>query len=182
VKVYSPTPENRKRFAEHAARELDIEVVPADSAKETVQGSSIVLTMTNAAGAVFDGNWLDEGACVVTAAGGDHLESREELDEETLRSCELKSVATRPFAIFIKAYKDSVAKGIMNWNDVPELGEIIIGKKPGRTNERQRAVFFQNLPGGAQHCGMATRVFNKAREAGLGKELPNELFLQDIRP
>lgn len=182
VKVYSPTPENRKRFAEEASRELEIEVVPVDSPEETVAGSSIVLTMTNAAGAVFDGKWLDEGACVVTAAGGDHLESREELDEETLRSCELKSVATRPFAVFIKAYKDSVAKGILDWNEVPELGEIIVGKKPGRTNERQRAVFFQNLPGGAQHCGMATRVYELAKRAGLGKELPDELFLQDMRP
>jgi len=147
-----------------------------------VRGSSIILTMTNAAGAVFDGRWLDQGACVVTAAGGDHLESREELDEETLHRCELKSVATRAFAVFIKAYKDSAAKGILDWNQVPELGEIIVGKKPGRVNDRQCAVFFQNLPGGAQHCGMATRVFNKAKKAGLGTELPDELFLQDIKP
>jgi alanine dehydrogenase len=182
VKVYSPTPENRRRFAEQASKELEIEVVPVDSAEETVRGSSIILTMTNAAGAVFNGKWLEEGSCVVTAAGGDHLESREELDEETLRSAELKSVATRAFAIFIKAYKDSAAKGIIDWNQVPELGEIIVGKKPGRTNDQQRAVFFQNLPGGSQHCGMATRVYELAKRAGLGKELPDELFLQDMRP
>jgi alanine dehydrogenase len=182
VKVYSPTPENRKRFAEEASKQLELEVVPADSAEETVRGSSIILTMTNAAGAVFDGKWLDEGSCVVTAAGGDHLESREELDEETLRKCELRSVATRAFAVFIKAYKDSVAKGVFNWDQVPELGEIIVGKKPGRANERQCAVFFQNLPGGSQHCGMATRVYELAKKAGLGKELADDLFLQDMKP
>jgi len=43
-------------------------------------------------------------------------------------------------------------------------------------------VFFQNLPGGAQHCGMATRVYEMAKQSGLGKELPDELFLQDMRP
>jgi len=51
-----------------------------------------------------------------------------------------------------------------------------------RTDERQCAVFFQNLPGGAQHCGMATRVYEMAKQSGLGKELPDELFLQDMRP
>jgi alanine dehydrogenase len=182
IKVYSPTPENRKRFAEEASKTLEIETVAANSPEETVRNSSIVLTMTNAAGAVFNGKWLEEGACVVTAAGGDHLESREELDEETLRRAELKSVATRAFAVLIKAYRDSVAKGILDWDKVPELGEIIVGKKPGRTDERQCAVFFQNLPGGAQHCGMATRVYEMAKQSGLGKELPDELFLQDMRP
>jgi len=91
-------------------------------------------------------------------------------------------VATRAFAVFIKAYRDSVAKGLLDWDKVSELGEIIVGKKPGRTDERQCAVFFQNLPGGAQHCGMATRVYEMAKQSGLGKELPDELFLQDMRP
>ena len=180
AKVYSPTPENRKKFADEASKELGIEVIAVDSAKDAVQGSHILLTMTNAAGAVFDGNWLEEGACVVTSAGGDHLESREELDEETLRRSGLRAVATRSFAVFIRAYQDSVKKGILDWNEVPELGEIIVGKKPGRINGRQRAIFFQNLPGGAQHCGMATRVYEKARAAGLGKELPDEFFLQSL--
>lgn len=182
VKVYSPTPENRKRFADVASKQLGIEVVAADSAQDTVRGSSIILTMTNAEKAVFDGKWLDDGACVVTSAGGDHVESREELDEETLKSSQLKAVGTRAFAAFIRAYQGSVEKGILDWNQVPELGEIVTGKKAGRTHPAQKAIFFQNLPGGAQHCGMATWVYEKAKQAGLGKELPDELFLQDLRP
>ncbi len=182
VKVYSPTAENRKSFAERASRELEMEIVAVDSPREAVQGSSIVLTMTNAAGAVFEGKYLEEGSCIVTSAGGDHVESREELDDETLRRCEIRAVGTRAFAIFIRNYWGAVEKKILDWHEVPELGEIIVGKKPGRTNSRQSAVFFQNLPGGAQHCGMVTRVYEKAKAAGLGKELPDELFLQDLRP
>jgi ornithine cyclodeaminase/alanine dehydrogenase-like protein (mu-crystallin family) len=182
VKVYSPTQENRRKFADRASKELDMDVVSVDSAKEAVQGSSVILTMTNAATPVFDGKWLEEGACVVTSAGGDHLDSREEVDEETLRRSQIKAVGTRAFAIFINNYAGAVAKKVLDWNEVAELGEIVAGKRPGRTNNQQLAVFFQNLPGGAQHCGMVTRVYEKARAAGLGKELPDDLFLQTLRP
>jgi alanine dehydrogenase len=42
--------------------------------------------------------------------------------------------------------------------------------------------FFLNVGAiGAQFEGVAAAVYNKARQQGLGTEIPTEWFLQDIR-
>lgn len=182
IKIYTPTQENRRRFAEEVAIEFGIGTEATEGPEAAVRGSDIVVTMTNSATPVFDGNWLEPGCCVVSCAGGDPIDLREELDHEALRRADITATGVRAFFVFIKAYPNAVGGGLLDWNKVPQLGEIIAGKTPGRTRPDQIALFFQNLPGGAQHCGMATQVYEKAKAAGLGKELPDELFLQTLRP
>ena len=55
VKVYSPTKENRERFAKEMSEETGIEVVPVDSAAEAIRGSDIVTAATNTVDPVIQG-------------------------------------------------------------------------------------------------------------------------------
>jgi alanine dehydrogenase len=61
IKVYSPNPEHRRRFAEKAAGELGREVVAVESAREAVEGADIVACATNAAEPVVSGEWVGAG-------------------------------------------------------------------------------------------------------------------------
>ena len=47
VKVYSPTRENRERYAKEMAELLDLDVLPCESPEETVKGVDILSTCTN---------------------------------------------------------------------------------------------------------------------------------------
>src|SRR5512132_688475 len=66
VKVYSPTKENRERFAKQMSAATGIEVVPVSSAEEAVRGSDIVSAATNTVDPVVQGRWLEAGMHVTS--------------------------------------------------------------------------------------------------------------------
>src|ERR1044072_489010 len=80
VKVYSPTRENRERFAEQMSQQSGIEVVAAASAEEAIRGSDIVTAATNTIDPVIQGKWVEDGMHLNSIVGGGRVFSRPELD------------------------------------------------------------------------------------------------------
>lgn len=183
IRVFSPTAANREAFAQEMSTRLKVNVTPVAQVNQAIEPAEIVVTITNSAVPVLDGDSLQEGSCVVSSAGAsDRLDQREEIDEQTFRRADLIVVGQRAHALHIGEYERHVQNGLLDWQKAPELGEILAGKASGRMRKEQIVLFFQNLPGGAQHCAMVTRAFEKAKAARLGKQLPDELFLQTLRP
>ena len=61
---------------------------------------------------------------------------------------------------------------------LPLLGDMMLGKHPGRTSDDQITGLI--LRGdGVQFTAVGERIYRLCRERGLGVELPRELFLQD---
>ena len=84
VRVFSPTPAHRLKFADHARAALGLEVTAADSAEAALEGSDIVITATNAQSPVFEGRSLRPGMHVTSIANGDKTRVREEIDHGTM--------------------------------------------------------------------------------------------------
>ena len=61
------------------------------------------------------------------------------------------------------------------------LAELLAGKKKGRATAAQVTWSERGNLQGAQFHAVAGRVYEAAREAGLGREIPTEWFLQEIR-
>jgi len=59
--------------------------------------------------------------------------------------------------------------------------DLKTGSIPGRTNPRQITFFINAGTQGLQFASCAGRVYQLAREKKIGRELPTEWFLQDIR-
>jgi hypothetical protein len=55
------------------------------------------------------------------------------------------------------------------------------GKAPGRTSDQQITWSERGNLQGAQFYAVAGKVYELARKANLGYELPSEILLQDIR-
>ena len=81
--VYSRDEEARERFAIEMAAKLGIEVAPVDRPGEAAADLPIVVTATNSASPVFDGNDLSEGT-LVCAVGSNWLR-KAEIDPNTIR-------------------------------------------------------------------------------------------------
>jgi len=61
------------------------------------------------------------------------------------------------------------------------LADLVEGKVKGRTSRDQITYSERGNLQGAQFFAVAGRVYELAKAAGLGREIPTEWFLQDIR-
>ena len=65
--------------------------------------------------------------------------------------------------------------------EMTQLVELVSGRARGRSN-RQQTTFFLNVGAiGVQFEAVAAAVFEAARKQGLGRKIPTDWFLQDIR-
>jgi ornithine cyclodeaminase len=169
VKVYSRNAEKRAKFCAKMRDRLGLDVVPAASAEEAVRGSDLIATITTAATPVFSGDWVEPGQHI-NAAGSNSL-LRQEIDETTVRKCDPIVVDSRPSALkeagdLLPAFE----KGRISLGQVAELGEILNGTRPGRTDPGQ-VTLFESQGMAIQDLVIAAELIKRARVAGLGTEV-----------
>jgi len=58
----------------------------------------------------------------------------------------------------------------------PELSDLLLGRAPGRANDRDITLFFNYSGLGYQFAAAGHVIYKKARELGLGRELDTTLF------
>jgi len=62
----------------------------------------------------------------------------------------------------------------------PFLAQVIAGEVPGRENDSE-SIYFDNNSAGLQFAAVGRVVYDRARQLGLGMEIPMAWFQQDIR-
>ncbi|MBM2810054.1 MAG: ornithine cyclodeaminase [Chloroflexi bacterium] len=68
-----------------------------------------------------------------------------------------------------------------SFNRVVSLDGLLAGREQGRTSSEQITHSARGNLQGAQFFAVGGMVYEAARAAGVGRELPTEWFLQDIR-
>jgi ornithine cyclodeaminase len=169
-KVHARNAERLRDFCETMSARTGRDVVPAKSARETVEGSEIVVTITTSPKPLFDGEWLAPGTHI-NAAGSNSL-VRRELDEQTVRRCGLVCVDSRSVALKESGdLQPLLEKGRLHEGQLIELGEVIAGIRSGRGGADQ-ITLFESHGMAIQDLAVAQRLLALARERGLGSELP----------
>ena len=182
ARVYSPTSENRTRFAEEMTELLDMEVQAVGSARQAIQGADVLITVTNSNVPTFDGNWLEPGVhlCSIVSSniglmhGGFVRQKRREVDDTTLRRAEIivcnskdQERLDEPGVLW-----DPIQQGVITWEKVWDLGELLSGKVPGRTDDQQISFFKNNAFWGVGDQVIGALLYRRALEKGIGTRLP----------
>lgn len=207
VKVFSPTKRNRESYAKEMSEKLRIEVVPVDSSREVHSGVDILSSCTDTMSPTLVADWLEPGVHVTIVnafeIGADslakcHVKIRQGI--QGLKILEdafdreiggdgltVKAAIGHSPVAFIAGTQEqrkrlpSRNKSRDLVNVYPSYGDLISGKVPGRQNESQ-ITFYQNSGmQGLQFSAVGGLVYRKAKAMGLGRPLPTEWFLQDIR-
>jgi len=179
VKVYSPTKKNRDRFADEVSKETGIEVVAMNSAEEAIRGSDIVTAATNTVDPVILGKWIEPGMHMNSIVGGDGFLPRKELDDEAVMKANLIVVGYKQQIFLDKQaeFHDRLERGLVKAEDLHELGDLVNGNCRGRESDKEITFFKNNTGMGIQFAVTARKMYDKAREKGIGTELPLELFM-----
>lgn len=182
VKVYSPTRENRERFAREMTERYAIPTVAVTSADEAVTDVDIVIAATSSNVPVFNGELLRPGMHVTSIVGsniglvegGFIPEPRRELDDTTMGRCDVVVLASSVEQVRIDQQADLVgpiSRNLLKWEDLHDLGELLAGQFPGRTDPRQITLFKNNAGQGVADVAVASCFLRKAREPGIGVTL-----------
>ncbi len=66
---------------------------------------------------------------------------------------------------------EPVGNGIISWDEISDLGELVAGKVTGRNNDDEITVFKQNSDQGVGFMALAALAYDKATAAGIGIEI-----------
>jgi ornithine cyclodeaminase/alanine dehydrogenase-like protein (mu-crystallin family) len=75
---------------------------------------------------------------------------------------------------------DLIDQGLVGWDQVTELGAILIGEHPGRTRDDQIIYYKSNTGVGVQFAAAGALIYQACRRQGLGREIPTDWFGGDI--
>ena len=174
VRVYSPTPARRERFAAAFSPALDITAV--DSAEAAVQGAELVVCAARSRdeSPVLRGAWLQGGATVVSL--GSTLPEQREVDEDTMARAAC-IVADMPDEV-LHDTGDAIAAaraGVPLSDKLVPLADVVAGRITPRRADGD-IVLYKSVGAALQDVVIAELLLARARERGLGTALPASIL------
>ena len=169
VRVYSRDIERARGFCAAMSGKLGVKMNAVPSAAEAVRGADIVNVITKAATPVLEGAWLEPGQHV--NAAGSNAFSRREIDEAAVKRSTVVVDARGTARNESGDLLPLVKAGVLDWDTLPELGEVIVGKAPGRTSEQQ-ITLYESHGMAIQDLYTAQYVLDIARQNNIGIDLP----------
>jgi len=186
VRCYSPNRANREGFCRDWSERLQLDVTPADSSETAVRGADVVACSTSSLGPVFFENWIEPGM---------HLSSIKlpEIEPAAVNRADLVVIHNHedkqaPFETAdlpdMKkiAGTDGVVKKAVGFADLPTVLDLIAGRVEGRRSDAQVTCFLNNTGTGYQFAACGAVAYRKAKEQGLGHELPTNWFTENVHP
>jgi ornithine cyclodeaminase/alanine dehydrogenase-like protein (mu-crystallin family) len=168
--VYSRDEKHRRRFAEKMSRELAIEVTAVETPEEAVQNLPIVVTATTSRTPVLRGENLSPGT-LVCAVGSNWLH-KAEIDAATLQRaaavvCDNIECCRLEAGDLVQA----AASTAFDWSQAVDLSEVVAGRSGVRRSPEEILV-FKSVGMAIEDVAVAHYVMQKARDTGMGRELP----------
>jgi alanine dehydrogenase len=186
VRCFSPSEARRVAFCTEWSEKLSIEVIPVDSPEAAMKGADIAMCSTNSLDPIFYEPWVEPGM---------HLSSikPQEIEVPALKRAQKIVIHTRDTKPILAVSKelheieemDSTLKSGAEPFDIkkfPTLPELVNGRAKGRESDDEVTCFLNNLGLGYQFAAAGSVVYRKAREAGIGHELPTDWFTEDVVP
>lgn len=181
VRVYSRNPENRKMFVEFMRTQVDVALRAVDDPQHVAAGAHLICCATNSNVPVLSGAWLEPGQHITSIVNSNKgvkeqaglAKSRREVDDEVVRRADRILVNVRDQSI-VDEHGDlwePVEAGIIAWDDVVEMGDILTGREEARTSPDQITLFKQNSDQGVGYMALAKLVCDIAEANGIGTRI-----------
>jgi alanine dehydrogenase len=172
VVVYDTDRELAKNLAAQSSADGSVTVSVVDDPNEAVRNSDIVVTATTSSTPVFNGRLLRPGTHI-TAIGAFTPATRE-LDSTTVSTSKIVVDSIEAALEEAGDILIPLREGVIQRQDIwAELGEIVTGKKRGRTSEEEKTL-FKSVGLGIQDAAVAKLVFQKAQSQGVGTQFDFE--------
>ena len=164
IKIFDTSEPMLKGFLDFAKAEApSLRITPCQSAEAVVREADVVVTATgHLEERVYKERWVKEGTLVLPVhSRGWELSMVEKADKFVVDDWQ--------------QFDSSLGGAEGYYAPLPELyaqlGQIVVGKKPGREKEAERIINF-NFGMAIHDVFMATHILEKAKAKGIGRMLP----------
>lgn len=153
------------RFANECAQELEMEVEAVKDLKAAVLKSDVCVTCTPARKYFLEKHCVRLGT-FVAGVGADN-DDKQELDPRLLASSKVVADILAQ-CVEIGDLHHAISEGVMMTTEVhAELGEVVAGKKPGRTSEEEITI-FDSTGTALEDVAAAAMVYERAAQQNVG--------------
>jgi ornithine cyclodeaminase/alanine dehydrogenase-like protein (mu-crystallin family) len=192
VQVYSPTEIHREAYAREIGEKYDIETVPMATPEDAMKGADIVAGCTDAVGPVIFGEWLEEGAHVTCIGGKPDRAAIDRIDVALRLGNAPAPLGLSEFRLTDEHITYAAGaeptktgkkrgRGAIAADRSVLLSELLRDPARGRTSREQITFSERGNIQGAQFFAVAGKVYELAKTRNMGKTIPTDWLLQDIR-
>lgn len=202
LQVYSPTKANREKFGREMADKYDIEVKVCDQPEQIYHGADILAVLTDSAVSVINPETIEKGTHLVAPGSGGGLKNK------NLRDCIdvyfRFGNATQPWGAsemgigdeyFTYSARPDIETGfkrkkkgerghgdkLFSLEKTITFADIVNNTGRGRTSVEQISCSERGNLQGNQFWALAAHIYELAKQKSIGREIPTDWFLQDIR-
>lgn len=171
VLIYDPRQEQVEKFIQDMSGHgpIPTDLQPASTPQEAVSEADVICCATTSSSPVFDDRHLKPGVHINGV--GSYTPEMREVPPATVQRASLfvdsRSAVLSEAGDLIQPIED----GLINEDNIQaELGEIVLGKSPGRTDTNQ-ITFFKSVGNAVQDAAAAKLALENAEKMGLGTEI-----------
>ena len=158
-------------LARELRRDLDLDVEASTSFAAASRGADIVCATTAATEPVVRLAWLSPGAHVTSVGFGPGREIDDDAIAAALLCVESRSAVLAPVPAGSNDLLDPIRRGVIAEEDIhAELGELLLGRRPGRTSAEQ-ITLYNSVGVAVQDAAAAALVLEAARARHAGRDI-----------
>jgi ornithine cyclodeaminase/alanine dehydrogenase len=167
--VYDVSADALSAFIPEMSAKLRLEILPADSPAQMLAVADIVCTASSSSTPLFDGSLVRPGTHINGI--GSHSPNARELDTAIIQRSRVvvdsvEACLKEAGDIMIPLQEGAISQAHIQ----TELGDVVLGRKPARTNA-QEITLFKSVGLAIQDAAAAQLVYERARQAGVGQNV-----------
>jgi ornithine cyclodeaminase len=166
ARVASRSFENAKKFAQHFRPRYPFPIEPVETVEAAVRGADLIVTVTTAEQPILMREWISTGAHLNVV--GSSIPTTREIDSATLADASLFVDRRESTLNEGGEYLFALREGKIGPDHIKgEIGELLVGQKPGRTSP-QEITLFKSLGLAIEDLASADYLYRKAEQTGSG--------------
>lgn len=166
ARVASRAPANAQKFVSEMSPHYNFPIEPVESVEAAVRGADIIVTATTAVTPVLHRDWVATGAHLNVV--GSSIPTTREVDTATMAAASLfvdrRESTLNEAGDYLFAAREG---GIGPDHIKAEIGEVLIGAKPGRMSPAE-ITLFKSLGLAVEDLASAEYLYRQAQKEGAG--------------
>jgi len=166
VIIYDKDKQRASTWAKDMSEKYELNIEVGDTIQKTIENSDVVVTATTSVDPVIKEDWFKKG-CFYSQVGGNESTPEAILNFDKFVVDNWGEILHRGIHTIAHMYNN----GKFKKEDLyASIGEIVIKKKAGRENKKER-ILFSPIGMGAEDITVASRIYREALKKGVGTKL-----------